>query len=116
MKIAVATEKDAVAPHFGHCEGFTLLEVEDGQVKERRFIPSPPHERGVLPRLLHEQGARAVIAGGMGAGALGMFRDAGIDAVAGAAGPVEEAALAYARGELASGAFECNHDQHGCGH
>lgn len=114
MKIAIATENGSVAPHFGHCSGFTFVNVEDGHVTDRQFVPSPPHEHGLLPRFLHEQGAQAVIAGGIGAGALGIFQEVGIPVVAGAAGPIEDAAIAYARGELVSRESTCDHDQHDC--
>ena len=31
MKIAVASEGKNVSGHFGHCEGFTIYDVEEGK-------------------------------------------------------------------------------------
>ena len=67
--------------HFGHCEQFALVDVdEDGpQAAEApRSLTPPPHEPGLLPRWLHEQGADVVIAGGMGQRAQQLFAQSGI--------------------------------------
>ena len=33
MKVAVASEGQSVSGHFGHCESFTIYEVEAGKVQ-----------------------------------------------------------------------------------
>ena len=32
--------------HFGHCDCFTLITIEDGQITEVAAIDNPPHEEG----------------------------------------------------------------------
>ncbi|MGO1713133.1 MAG: NifB/NifX family molybdenum-iron cluster-binding protein, partial [Senegalia sp. (in: firmicutes)] len=32
MKIAVASEKDLVTEHFGHCENFNIYEIERNKI------------------------------------------------------------------------------------
>lgn len=32
MKIAIASDGKYVSRHFGHCEGFTIYEVEEGSL------------------------------------------------------------------------------------
>jgi predicted Fe-Mo cluster-binding NifX family protein len=112
MKIAIATDGGAVAQHFGHCEGFTLYEVENGTAKEEKFIPNPGHQPGFLPNFLHEQGAKAVIAGGMGDGAIRIFREHGIAVITGISGSKEQAIERYSRGELVSGGSVCHEHSH----
>ena len=36
MKIAVPSQDDMVCPHFGHCEYFTIAEVNDGEVVSKK--------------------------------------------------------------------------------
>mgnify|MGYP000904272011 CR=1 FL=1 len=67
--------------HFGHCDCFTLVEVEGQQVVGVRVLDNPPHVEGGCLRpvnLLASQGVTALLAGGMGARPLQGFRDAGI--------------------------------------
>jgi predicted Fe-Mo cluster-binding NifX family protein len=42
MKIAVASEGKFVSGHFGHCEGFTVYEVDEKRVKEGFHTKSRP--------------------------------------------------------------------------
>ena len=32
--------------HFGHCDLYTLIEVEDGQIKDTKVVPNVPHQQG----------------------------------------------------------------------
>ena len=49
MKVAVPSEGNNICAHFGHCESFTIAEVEDGKVINKKTLDAPPHEPGVLP-------------------------------------------------------------------
>jgi predicted Fe-Mo cluster-binding NifX family protein len=58
-----------LSSHFGHCDVFTLVAVENGQIKEVKIVPNSPHEQGgcMAPvNLLAQSGAKILIAGGMG--------------------------------------------------
>ena len=49
--------------HFGRCASFALVEVDD-QTKKilgREDIPAPPHEPGLLPPWLAQQGIQVVV-------------------------------------------------------
>ena len=55
--------------HFGHCEIYTLVEVEDGAVKEVRTLEPIPHHHGgcMAPvQYLAGAGVKVLLAGGMG--------------------------------------------------
>ena len=90
--------------HFGHCDLYTLVAVEDSQVKDVKVIPNVPHQQGgcMAPvQYLAEQGARALIAGGMGLRPLMGFQQVGIDVYyGGAAQSVGEAVKAFVAGQL----------------
>lgn len=112
MKIAVPVAEGKLCMHFGHCEQFALVEVDEKAraVTGVRMLTPPPHEPGVLPRWLHEQGAAVIIAGGMGQRAQGLFAESGITVIVGApAEPPERLAAQYLAGTLKSGSNVCDH-------
>ncbi len=112
MKIAIPTEQGKLCMHFGHCGQFTLLTIgPDGKtVTDRQYLTPPPHEPGVLPRWLREQGASVVIAGGMGQRAQSLFAENGIKVIVGAsASDPERLAEQYLAGTLVSGVNVCDH-------
>jgi len=112
MKIAIPVAGGKLATHFGHCEQFAVIEVDQTSktVSETTHITPPRHEPGVLPRWLHEQGVDLVIAGGMGSRAQGLFSEAGIQLVVGApADTPENIVTAYLGGSLEAGQNVCDH-------
>ena len=112
MKIAIPVAAGKLAMHFGHCEQFALVEVDDGDktVTGTTYLTPPVHEPGVLPRWLHEQGADVIIAGGMGQRAQNLFSENGIKVVVGApTGKPEDVVSAYLAGTLEVGQNVCDH-------
>ena len=112
IKIAIPTEAGKLCMHFGHCEQFALLDVDEKakKVTGMRMLTPPPHEPGLLPKWLHEQGVNLIIAGGMGQRAQGLFNENGIRVVVGApAEAPEQLAYQYLAGTLVSGANVCDH-------
>ena len=110
MKIAIPTADGLLCAHFGHCEQFALVDVEDGKIAKTTMVTPPPHEPGLLPRWLNEQGASMIIAGGMGMRAQDFFTQYGIEVIIGAATlPPEEIVTAYLSGSLETGANLCDH-------
>lgn len=86
MKVAVPTMGAAGldsqrSAHFGRCDCFTLVELEDGEVQKVGEIKNPPHEEGGCMRpvqLLASAGADAIVAAGMGMRPLMGFQQVGI--------------------------------------
>jgi predicted Fe-Mo cluster-binding NifX family protein len=96
--------------HFGHCDQFALVDVDEGQVVNTTYVASPPHQPGALPRWLHEQNAELIIAAGIGRRAQQLFAEQGIRVVVGApADPPEAVVAAYLNGSLAMGENVCDH-------
>ncbi len=112
MKIAIPLTSGQLCEHFGHCEQFALIDADktSRQILDNKLLTPPPHEPGVLPQWLHEQGAEVVIAGGMGQRAQQMFTRNGIKVVVGAPGHGPAAVVsAYLDGQLEVGTNPCDH-------
>lgn len=114
MKIALPVAGGQLCLHFGHCEKFYFFDVDPGAKKiiKTETMDAPPHEPGLLPKLLSEKGVNVVIAGGMGVRAQQLFRQNGVQVVAGvdpAGGSLEEIVMSYLNGSLQTGANPCDH-------
>ncbi len=70
-----------ISDHFGHCDTFTLVEVDGGETGEVTLLDNEGHAHGgcMAPvTLLKEHGVEALVAGGMGMRPLASFQDVGI--------------------------------------
>lgn len=80
----------SIDAHFGHCAMYTLVNVENGEVKEVQSVPSCPHEQGgcLAPvNYLADKSVTALISGGMGFRPLMGFNQAGIKVFHGSGAP-----------------------------
>jgi predicted Fe-Mo cluster-binding NifX family protein len=110
MKFAIPLAAGKLTAHFGHCQEFALIEVEDNQIKNKETLVPPPHEPGLLPKWLHDQGANVIIAGGMGARALDLFSQNDIKVIVGASALTpEELVNQYLANTLQTGGNVCDH-------
>jgi predicted Fe-Mo cluster-binding NifX family protein len=110
MKFAIPLAEGKLTAHFGHCQEFALVDVEDNKIKNTKKMVPPPHEPGVLPRWLREQGTNVIIAGGMGARALELFAQSGIKVLTGAPSLIpEELVQQYLDKALQTGFNMCDH-------
>ncbi len=82
--IAVPTSDGLLDGHFGHCQKFSLMEVEEGKIVGESLIDAPPHEPGLLPRFLAEKGVTDILAGGMGQRAIELFNERKVNVFVGA--------------------------------
>lgn len=70
------------AGHFGHCDVFTLVDIEDGQIKEVTILANKEHVQGgcmVPVQLLAENKVQRLVVGGIGMRPLMGFKQVGID-------------------------------------
>jgi predicted Fe-Mo cluster-binding NifX family protein len=87
VRIAVPSEGEGGldgkrAGHFGHCDVFTLIDVEDGKIKEVSILPNKEHVQGgcmVPVNLLAEHKVQQLVVGGIGMRPLMGFQQVGID-------------------------------------
>jgi len=110
MRFGIPMAEGKLALHFGHCESFAIISVEDDKIAGREDVPAPEHQPGLLPKWLGERGVNVVIAGGMGRRALDLFAGQGIEVAVGA--PREEPEVlvkAHLAGTLVAGSNACDH-------
>jgi len=123
MRIAASAENkkgldSIVAPHFGRCPYYIVVDVDDQQIGEVREVENPfyeSHEPGQVPAFVHSLGVNVMLAGGMGGRAIMYFQQFGIEGVTGAYGTVRQSLERYLGGEL-KGAEPCKESvEHGHG-
>ncbi|MEW6556810.1 MAG: NifB/NifX family molybdenum-iron cluster-binding protein [Elusimicrobiota bacterium] len=107
MKVAISTDGDFVSAHFGRCPFFTIIEIENGEVKSKSKIANPGHEPGFLPEFLRKEGVECIIAGGMGQRAIGLFGASGIKTIMGVSGKIEDVIKQLLDGTLKGGESLC---------
>ena len=89
MSVRVAVPSSApggleapMAQHFGHCEVFTIVELDHGEIKNTYTLQNVPHSQGgcmVPVNMLAQAGVNVLIAGGMGMRPLQGFLQNGIE-------------------------------------
>jgi predicted Fe-Mo cluster-binding NifX family protein len=112
MKIAIPVANGNLCLHFGHCEKFVIVDVDETTktITGKEEVVPPPHEPGVLPKWLHEKGANVIIAGGMGMRAQQFFSEYGIKVVVGAPPEHPQTVVQnYLKGTLVTGSNVCDH-------
>jgi predicted Fe-Mo cluster-binding NifX family protein len=112
MKIAVPLAAGRLSMHFGHCETFALMDVDEQSktISSTTFEEPPPHEPGVLPRWLHGLGVNLILAGGMGMRAQQLFAQNDIHVIVGAPSEKPETLVeALLNGTLERGENLCDH-------
>ena len=90
--------------HFGHCDLYTIVEIEGNAVTSVKTLPSIAHQEGgcTAPVMyLAEKGVNKMLAGGMGMRPLMGFQQAGIQVYyAGDFNTVGESVSAFLDGKL----------------
>lgn len=111
-RFAVPTSGELLCSHFGHCEEFTLIDVDmtTRQIIRTAKLAAPEHEPGLLPAWLADKGAHVIIAGGMGSRAQQLFKEQGVTVVTGAACASPKSLVEqYLQGTLITGENVCDH-------
>ncbi|NSW90090.1 MAG: dinitrogenase iron-molybdenum cofactor [Firmicutes bacterium] len=107
MRIAISTEGEYVSQHFGRCQHFTLVDIENGETKKREVIPNPGHSPGYIPQFLHQRDVNCIVCGGMGTRAAGYFEEYGIKIITGIEGKIDEVVAKLEKGILKGGNSLC---------
>jgi predicted Fe-Mo cluster-binding NifX family protein len=116
MKIAIATEGTNVSGHFGKCENFTIVELENSEVKSKTEISTIGNQHGLLPSFLASHDVNLVIAGGMGEGARNNLISNNIEIISGISGSIDGVIDTYLGGNLKSTNTGCSGHDHSHGH
>ena len=118
MKIALPSSEGKLDEHFGHCQYFTIFEIDDHNniIAEEKL--NPPAGCGcksdVIPKLA-SLGVTTMLAGNMGQGAVNILQQHGIQVVRGASGDLRKAVEQFLKGTITDSGAGC--DSHGdCEH
>ena len=90
--------------HFGRCDMFTLVDIEDGKIINVNKASNVEHSEGgclVPVNLLAGFDVNVIVVGGMGMRPLLGFKDAGIKVYLGTGDTVEDCITGYIEGKLA---------------
>ena len=112
MRCAIPVSGGVLSKHFGHCEHFAFIDVDEErkEILGKELVSSPGHEPGLLPKWLAEEGVSVVIASGMGSRAQNLFRQNRIGVIINALeSDPEKAVLSYLEGTLVTGDNICDH-------
>ena len=118
MKIALPSDGSKVDEHFGHCQSFTIFDVDDENKIVSEETLTPPAGCGcksnIVPQLAG-MGVSVMLAGNMGGGAVSILAENGIQVVRGCSGDVREAARAWLAGKVDDSGASCqSHGSGGC--
>ena len=119
MKIAIPTSEGKLCGHFGHCETFSFVEIDDSTKEILSIITASPEE-GVSCQSagwVASQGANIVLAGGMGGRPMMMFEQNGVKVVTGCPElEIKDVVSRYLNSTLEVGENSCgNGEGHHCG-
>ena len=107
---AVPTEQGKLCAHFGHCEKFAIVEVDEQKIVKEEYISPPVHQPGVYPAFLAEQGVSVIISGGMGQKAQDLFAQNNIQVCIGVdSGSPTDLVDLYLKNQLQTGQNLCDH-------
>lgn len=123
MKIAIPTKNNLVDSHFGNCEYYTIVNVNEAreiETMERFDSPKGCGCKSNVATTLKEMGVETLLAGNMGQGAVNKISQAGIEVVRGCEGDVRELAEAFVKDGVADSGETCDHthgdSDHQCSH
>ncbi|NTW25951.1 MAG: ATPase [Lentimicrobium sp.] len=120
-RIAIPLLGNVLSEHFGHCQAFAYVDVDNNEITKITIMDPPEHQPGTFPKWVAANGATDVIAGGMGPMAVNLFNEAGVNVFVGA--PVDSPTNLvndFLAEKLVLNANYCDHhgegDHHGHGH
>lgn len=116
-RIAIPLEGNVLAAHFGHCEAFAFVDVEDDKITNITILDAPEHQTGSFPHFVASNRATDIIAGGMGTKAVARFNELNINVFLGAPLETPEKLVNdFIAGKLELNPNQCDHNSHGHRH
>lgn len=127
-KIAIpVNESNQIEDHFGQCDFYGVYTISDkNEIIEVQSIES---EQGCgcksnIASVLAENGVSIMLAGGIGAGAINVLNNSGIQVLRGCSGNIEDILKQYTNGQIIDSGESClQHEHHNgdgqdhvCGH
>jgi len=100
MRIAIATDQEYVASHFGCAPAFTIAEIENAKIRKTLILPNPGCRHEYWGDLFCRNSIKALLTGNIGDHAIAVLHGCGIEVFSGVTGRVEDAVRKYLAGEL----------------
>ncbi len=116
MKIAFPTRDGRIDDHFGHCDHYTIMTLDNNNNiinNERLDSPTGCGCKSNIATILSDIGVKLMLAGNIGQGAINTLNSNKIKVVRGCSGKIEEVAAKWLAGEIKDQEIICNH--HDCG-
>lgn len=114
MKIAIPSENGKLCSHFGHCENFSIVDVDlnSGEMNIKTTAPEDGVSCHCAP-WVKDQGVDIVLAGGIGGRPAAALEELGIKVIAGCpAIEIETLVKSFINKQLELGENSCGHDEH----
>lgn len=123
-KIVLPTREGRIDDHFGHCEFYTIITLDDNNnIVQKEEMPSPQGCgcKSNVASVFQQMGVTLMLAGNMGAGALNKLNAHGVEVVRGCSGDIMDVLKAYLEGRIKDSGEGCHHhhgsdDGHQCPH
>ncbi len=117
MKICIPTMSDQglddeVGEHFGRVPTYTIVDLEQNDVKVVANTSDHMGGQGNPPEIMAREGVNVMVCRGLGRRAITMFEELGIEVYIGATGTVREAIKAYKQGKLQKASMDSACGQH----
>lgn len=109
MKIALPSRDGQIDGHFGHCEYFTVITVENNQIAREERLQPPAGcgcKSNIIPTL-SQMGVTVMLAGNMGQGAVNMLNQNGIEVFRGCSGAPAAAVTNWLAGQVVDSGESC---------
>jgi predicted Fe-Mo cluster-binding NifX family protein len=108
MKVAIPMYEGRISPRFGFIQNILLADIGEKGVLYREILPIEcgrlVHE---IPEMLHDQGVRVLLTGGINLHFQNLFKALGIEVIWGLIGTPEEAVDAFVSGQVVPGMGRC---------
>jgi Mrp family chromosome partitioning ATPase/predicted Fe-Mo cluster-binding NifX family protein len=111
-KIAVTTDENHnVFQHFGHCETFTVFDIEENSLVSTSTLTNSTSGHTATVQLLKDMGVNVLICGGIGSAAMSMLMEDDVLVIPGMQGDIDVAVASYLDGSSAT-SYEANCNHH----
>ena len=108
--IALPVLKDKLSRHFGNCDKFAMVSIDDQKIDRIEFVDPPAHKPGAFPKFMAENGVNVVLAYGMGDKATAILTRNKIKTIKGVdVDTPENIVNKYLKGELVHRDVPCEH-------
>lgn len=110
LKIAVPTVNNNVDDHFGHCDHYTVFEIDENQeIKNEIIVPAGEGCgcKSNIATTLQDMGVKLLLAGNMGDGAKNVLTSHHIQVIRGCSGNIRQVVKDFLAGKISDCGFGC---------